>query len=454
MARTVAVLDVGKTNIKLLVFSGDTIVFRRSAPNTVQGGPPYPHFDTDAIWHFCLLSLRDAAAAHAIDAIVTTTHGGSVTMFGEGDLAAPVMDYEFLGLDADEPAYARVRPPFDEILTPRMGGGLNWARQIFHVQQHHPHLFAGIRHILMYPQYWGWRFTGQVRNEVTNLGCHSDIWNPRTGTYSSLVARLAWEDLFPPVVPAWAELGPITAAVAEATGLPPTTPVLAGLHDSNSALIPHLLSLPAPFTVISTGTWVVIVGVGAPVERVREGDGTQANIDVLGRPGPVARFMGGREYAVLTDGFAQDADADDLEAVLASDALATPSFAPHGSPIPGQGRIEGTLPDRPGARAALATLYEALFTDHQLDKLGADEGPLVVEGPFAANPLYGAVLAALRPGQAVLVDSDTAGAAYGAALLAGWPEKPERPELAKARPFGNEAALHLHKERWRASLPS
>jgi sugar (pentulose or hexulose) kinase len=452
MTSTIAVLDVGKTNVKLLVFHDEVAVWRRSAPNIVKPAPPYPHEDTEAIWRFCMASLREAAQNHMIDAIVVTTHGASVVLADDRDLAAPVMDYEFAGPDELEAEYASVRPDFAETLTPAMPDGLNWARQVFFVERRCPDLFARTKHILMYPQYWAWRLTGVARNEITSLGCHGDAWNPKTGMPSSLVERLGWTRFLPPLTSAWNVLGPLRAEIATETGLGTGTPVLAGMHDSNASLIPYLLSLDTPFTVVSTGTWVVIVGVGAPVDRVVEGSGTMANVDVLGRPGPVARFMGGREFAILTEGFVQEGDESDLAAVLESGVMAVPSFAPHASPVRTQGRIRGELPDKPGARAALASLYEALFTDLQLSLLGTDRGPIVVEGPFTANSLFCGILAALRAPQSVLVDTETTGAAYGTSLLAQWPEKPTHNTLRAAVPCAHAAAVIQHKTLWRARV--
>ena len=111
MKRITAVLDVGKTNVKVLVFERDRIVFRRTAPNNVLPGPPYPHVDTEAIWRFALIGLREAAAAHAIECLVVTAHGASVTLAGAEHLAAPIMDYEFAGPDADEDNMRRSGPP-------------------------------------------------------------------------------------------------------------------------------------------------------------------------------------------------------------------------------------------------------------------------------------------------------------------------------------------------------
>lgn len=35
----------------------------------------------------------------------------------------------------------------------------------------------------MYPQYWALRLTGIAANEVTSLGCHTDLWNPWTADF-------------------------------------------------------------------------------------------------------------------------------------------------------------------------------------------------------------------------------------------------------------------------------
>ncbi|TGV22654.1 carbohydrate kinase, partial [bacterium M00.F.Ca.ET.168.01.1.1] len=87
-------------------------------------------------------------------------------------------------------------------------------------------------------------------------------WNPWTSDYSSLVDKMGWRRLMAPVRPAKDRLGPILPALARLTGLDPQTPVYCGLHDSNASLLPHLVSEQPPFSVVSTGTWVVSMAVG------------------------------------------------------------------------------------------------------------------------------------------------------------------------------------------------
>jgi L-fuculokinase len=193
--------------------------------------------------------------------------------------------------------------------------------------------------------------------------------------------------------------------------------VFCGVHDSNVSLLPHLGSRRAPFTIISTGTWVILLAPGLSVTGLDPADDTLANVDVEGRPVATARFMGGREYAAIA-GAPGNPDPVSLARVIASGATALPCFAGQGGGGPfasRQGEIRGNVAsdDRP----ALATLYVVLMSDLMLTRLGVVTGDLIIEGSFAGNPLYAALLAALRPSQQVFAGSDAAGTARGAALL-------------------------------------
>lgn len=449
MGGAVAVLDIGKTNAKLALFTGGAPVSTASCPNRVRPGPPFPHYDVEALWDFALDALGEANRRAAVGTVVVTAHGAAVALATETGLALPIMDYEWPGPDAVEPAYAALRPPFAETGTLPMAGGLNWGKQVFLASRAHPDEFARTRFILPYPQYWSWRLTGVARSEVTSLGCHSDMWSLGANAPSSLVARCGWTPLLAPLAPAWESLGGPTPEVRARTGLGAGTRVLVGLHDSNASLLPFLLTRAPPFTVVSTGTWVIVLAVGASLDALDPATDIMASIDVTGRPSPVARFMGGREWDLLAAG-APPASPDDLDAVLASGGMALPAFAPHAGPFKGRaGRIEGEVPARPGGRAALASLYLALVTEAQLDALGARRGPVIVDGHFAENAAFCAILAALLPDRPILA-ADAQGSAFGAALLATWPAAPERVPVARTRPFAGRDALMAYRARWRA----
>src|SRR5215470_1311990 len=203
MSKTVAVLDIGKTNAKLALFDEGRLVFEKSAPNRVLPGPPYPHEDVDGAFAFFLAALREAGRAHRIGAIVPTAHGAAGALVGEKDLAAPVMDYEFGDIEQIEPDYAKIRPPFSETLSPKVPAGLNLGRQLAYQKWRCPDLFAKAKYFVPYSQYWAWRFTGVAAAEVTSLGAHTDLWAPRQGHASSLVTTLDLERLLPPLRPAF-----------------------------------------------------------------------------------------------------------------------------------------------------------------------------------------------------------------------------------------------------------
>ena len=136
---------------------------------------------------------------------------------------------------------------------------------------------------------------------------------------------MAWQNLFAPVTPAAAALGPIRSDIPARTGLDRSTPVFCGIHDSNASLLPHLISRRPPFAVVSTGTWVVAMAVGGAAVSLDPARDTLINVNAMGAPVPSARFMGGREYDALTAGDGGGWSAADLESVLGRQIMLLPS---------------------------------------------------------------------------------------------------------------------------------
>jgi len=193
--------------------------------------------------------------------------------------------------------------------------------------------------------------------------------------------------------------------------------VFCGLHDSNASLLPHLLSDAPPFSVVSTGTWVVSMAVGGRTVDLDPARDTLVNVNALGAPVPSARFMGGREFSLLTEGQPENWADDDIGAVLAQKTLLLPSTQQGSGPFPHQA---ATWLDADGInngrRFAAISFYLALMTATCLELIGAD-GPTTVEGPFARNRLFVGMLAA-STGRAVVASEATTGTSIGAALLA------------------------------------
>ena len=451
----VAVFDIGKTNMKIVVFdAGGKVVADRGHPNASvlpDARWPYRRLHTEGAWAFLISALKELGARFPIEAISISAHGAAGVLVGDKDAALPAVDYEFDVGGAVAAEYDKVRPQFEETLSPNLPRGLNLGRQVYYLQRRFPAEFAAARAFLPYPQYWSWRLSGVPATEFTSMGSHTDLWRPMEGGLSSMVDKLGWRRLFPPMHKAWDTLGTLRPEVAAATGLSREVRILCGAHDSNASLVPHLMSRRDPFTVISTGTWVIIMAIGGKGRLDPKAD-MLANVDVRGEPVPTARFMGGREFAVLAGEAPADADEADVAGVVASGALALPAFSDQGGPFAGQiGRIEGEAPSKPKARAALATLYAGLMTAHLLQRLEAP-GDLIVEGGFTRSPAFAAVLARLMPGRRVVVAPMSAGAAAGAALLAHWGEPREPPRLDPAHAW-SLPGIDAYRRRWEAALP-
>ena len=447
-ARSVAVLDVGKTNVKLVLVdaAAGREVWSRSQPNRVLAHGPYPQADVEAIAAFLLDGL--AAIARDVDALSITTHGATGALLAGEGLALPVLDYEHDGPDGAAPAYDAVRPAFAETCSPRLPGGLNLGAQLFWQARAFPEAFAQARAFVTYPQYWAWRLTGVAATEPTSLGCHTDLWAPAQARVSSLAERAGWSGLLAPVRSAFDILGPLRPDLAARIGLRRPLTVACGLHDSNASLLPHLGQGTEPMTVVSTGTWVVCFAVGGSLARLDPARDTLANVDAYRRPVPSARFMGGREFDRVTGGAVAAPDDAALDAVLAGGVMALPAFAPGSGPFPdrvGRWTVDpATL--SPAARTAAASLYVALMTDTCLDLLDA-RGPTVVEGPFAANGLFCEALAVLT-GRPVGASAGGTGTGVGAAGLVAVVAVPAPRPVAPRPALG--AAFRAYAARWRA----
>jgi L-fuculokinase len=162
--------------------------------------------------------------------------------------------------------------------------------------------------------------------------------------------------------------------------------------------------------------------------------------------------MGGREYAAIAGeaGRAVPPDAAGLAEVLAAGAMALPSFAFAG---PCQGREGKLIADAglsPSGRAALATLYCALMADFILDHLGT-AGVILVDGPFAANPLFPGLLQSLRPADPVLPSGTRGGIAAAVLWLAGF-TPPMEPHAVGIARLPEAEALRAYRDRWRDML--
>ncbi|MHA7777837.1 FGGY-family carbohydrate kinase [Roseibium sp. M-1] len=455
--RHVGVIDIGKTNAKVAVV--DLAEAREigvlTRPNTFLTGPPYPHFDLEGHWQFICDALGDLHRAHGIDALSVTTHGASAVLLdADGNLAAPMLDYEHTGPDDLAAEYDAIRPDFAETGSPRLGMGLNLGAQLHWQLQSDPGLLDRVASVLTYPQYWAFKLTGVAANEVTSLGCHTDLWCPSANRFSSLVEKLGLTDKMAPVRKAGECLGTILPDIAERTGLPRETKVSCGIHDSNASLYPHLIRRDPPFSVVSTGTWVIALAIGSKSVQLNPARDTLINVNAFGDPVPSARFMGGREFDMVLAGRAKDFTEDDIGVVLDREIMLFPAVDPRSGPFQGRKHRwsidDASLSD--SERFVALSFYLALVTAECLEMTGA-EGPVVVEGPFAQNRLYLQMLKAATGRPVDASAGSLTGTSIGAALLmAEAGQRQVRQSCAQDDGWNLDPRLLRYAETWRARL--
>ncbi|MFL6619985.1 MAG: FGGY-family carbohydrate kinase [Povalibacter sp.] len=451
MKELIAILDVGKTHAKLVfVDASGCELLTAKHRNTSRDTPMGRQLDVASIEQWAIESFRSTPLTSQVRSIVPIAHGATAVLLDANDDVVAAPDYEDVRFSEVEAEYERARDDFAGTLSPSLPCGLNLARQLFYLQRQEPGRFARVAHALLYPQYWAWRFSGVKASEVTSLGCHTDLWLPREARYSKLAQSHGWQRLFPKLRDADDTLGPISAEMAQSTGLDASCTVTCGIHDSNASYLEHLIQRQRdePFAVISSGTWTVVMARHTDLSKLEAGRDMLANVDAFGSPIATARFMGGREYEAISGGTVMP-DESALAAVVASQAYALPSFATAGPfPLSKGQLIKATALDPP-QRAALATVYSALMCDLLLESLDA-RGPVIVDGPLGANPLFSRLLASWR--SAVFVHRESQGVCARAALfLSGRPVESAEPLMA-AEPLS--LALADYRQAWRDQLPS
>lgn len=450
----IAVIDVGKTNKKVLVFDeGLTIVDSayRTFDERVEDGVHYEQVDSAVVWF--KEQLKRFAATYPIKAISVTTHGATAICIDRaGNLATPPVAYTTPADEAFRTEFFDTFGDREELqratATAEIGDMVNVAKVLFFMKKKWPEKFAQIDAVLNYPQYFGYLLTGKAGAEPTYTGCHTYLYDFANNRYSSVAAALGIEDKLPPeIAKTWEVLGTITPDIARETGLPDDCIVTMGIHDSNASLLPYLVKGYEDFVLNSTGTWCVAMH---PTREVRFepdelGKLVFYNLDAFFNPVKTSIFMGGLEFETYTELLEKingrrerpsfdpalygRVIAEKQRFILPSVVRGTgifPDAAPRvidGDEVVGLEEIkDGTrvpsfLKDYPTALAALE-LSLALQTGAALEMIGYDgRGTIFTEGGWRKDAAYNALMAALYPESTVVTTDLAEATAFGAAII-------------------------------------
>jgi sugar (pentulose or hexulose) kinase len=455
------VIDLGKTLSKVSLWdAGGTMLDRQVRQNVPLEVGGIRRLDTEATGNW-LLEMLSSYAAQPVETIIPVGHGAGVVALVDERLAFPPLDYEQAIPDEVMAQYRAQRDPFASTGSPALPDGLNFGSQLWWMDQIAPAEMARAT-LLPWAQYWAWFLTGKAVSEVTSLGCHSDLWCPQKADFSPMAKRLGWANRFAPLARAGDAVGTLRPEIAAQTGLSRDVKVLAGLHDSNAALLAargfaEIADNEA--TVLSTGTW--FIGMRLPATPVDTAELPEArdclvNVDVHGRAVPSARFMGGREIETLIEIDTRRVDIKpDQPALLAAvpevlrqQRMVLPTLMRGFGPFPDGPFQWVNRPEDWYERRTVACLYAALMADVSLDLIGSSER-LLVEGRFAEADVFVRALAALRPGTAVYTANAHNDVSFGALRLID-PALTPRGELVRVAPLDGD--LDTYRNRWHAEI--
>ncbi|MCL2214274.1 MAG: carbohydrate kinase [Treponema sp.] len=328
MEYAIAVIDIGMTNKRVAVY--DDSLHQMDAhylvfdPLMIDGIECH---DLEAMEEWFTAEIKLFSEKYPIKAISVCTHGATYVCVGnDGKTAVPCVYYthepqsntpktgEDCSLESGDDFHRNFYETFGtkedlqaETGTPAFKALINPAKGLFFTQKQFTDMFKNTVSVLPYPQYWGFRFTGKAGVESTYMGNHTYLWNHKESCLSSAAHKLGMASLIPgKLYKSWDTLGNISDDFADKTGLSKETIVTMGIHDSNSALLPHFAKKgERGFILNSTGTWCVIMN---PVEKYgfspdELGKVVFFNISAFGTPIKTAIFLGGLEFETWSEHF-------------------------------------------------------------------------------------------------------------------------------------------------------
>ena len=386
----IAVLDIGKTHAKVILFDAikleELSVFQSN--NTVLQDSLYPHFNVEFLKKFIIKSLKELAKKFSVDSIFTSTHGACMALMSKGDLALPVLDYEFQGPNQLNEEYNKLRPAFSQTGTPRMDAGLNLGAQLYWQNKFFSDDFSKVDQILFWPQFWSYWLSGIAASEMSYASSHSDLWDIRQKKFIDLnTYGINSKVEYPPLRSASTILGPLKKDLAHETGLPQNIPIYCGAHDSSLALVSASLNQPMPCTILSTGTWVTIFALGSNQTEIPEQTGLMISCDCFGNLVPNFRFPAGKIYENLMQ--KQNKNNDEVSKVKVSDiSLINFENAESARLINNKSNKEINFQDI--KTSELEKTISQILANQTLNgsKVISAEGPMICSGPFVNNQMY------------------------------------------------------------------
>lgn len=251
------VYDIGKTNKKLYIFnqSLNEIHQEYTRFDEIKDDDGYPMEDLSALTKWVIATAHKVIndPEYAVKSINFSTYGASlIHLDKDGEVIAPFYNYlkpfpEDLKKAFFEKHHGEAN--FSLITASPSMGFLNSGLQLYYLKYKKPEIFSKVHKSLHFPQYLSFLLTGEYASDYTSLGCHTGLWDFRSGKYAHWVAEEGLEPRLAPIYPSTKVFSKKIEGQTIEIGI--------GVHDSSAALIPYIQNTENPFVLISTGTWSI-----------------------------------------------------------------------------------------------------------------------------------------------------------------------------------------------------
>jgi xylulokinase len=426
-------IDIGTSSTKAVLARPDgTIVGVHAVEHGVsRPRPGWAEHDPEAVWWADILHVCDGLREHLCDVRAVCVSGLGPCLLAADRFGRPIRAAILYGIDT------RATIEIEE-LTARFGsdailrrGGSALSSQavgpkLLWLRRNEPDVWQRTRRLLMASSYAIHRLTGEYVLDHHSASQCDPLYDLSANAWSMDWADELAPDLELPRL-AWSNeiVGAVTAAAADATGLPIGTPVAAGTIDAWAEAHSVGVSRPGDLMLMYGTTIFLIASEG----RAEHDETLWQTAGCL--PGSTSTAAGLATSGALTSWLREIAGGVSFEQLLAEAAatpagadglLALPYFAGERTPI--------YDPDARGVIAGLTTqhgrghIYRALLeatayaVRHTLEAFGAEVPRRVVAvGGGAEADLWLQVMSDVT-GMSQCVPVVTIGAAYGDALLA------------------------------------
>lgn len=261
-------LDVGTSGLKAVAQAADgrVVAEAHGAYPLLTPHPGWTEQEPDAWWDAASGALRelvDQVGPDRVEAVAAAGQmHGMVALDEDGRPVRPALLWndqrtgeQVAAIEHAVPRAELVRRTGNPAVTGFQLPKLLWLRD------QEPDRFARVRTVL-FPKDWiGYRLTGEARAEPSDASGSGAFAVATGGWDEELLRRLGLDPaLFPPVFASDAVVGTVSSGAAEATGLRPGTPVVAGAGDNAAAAIALGLGGDAPdLGSVSLGTSGVLM---------------------------------------------------------------------------------------------------------------------------------------------------------------------------------------------------